>query len=184
MINKWGICMDLKSNINAEPLWAGNEMAFEVTKPGSLDFENLTKVTSGRGLQHQPATIIYDAMAIQYNHAKPGEMLTMSLPNRPISSNLRKTIEGRGLNENDYILNRPRHDKHGKPYPKGMRPFTLQRMTDKVMRTIQPSSTFAAQMAKEAEQRGPTFDFAQPEKLGIPGPADQFSAENQELANT
>ena len=176
--------MDTKNIINAEPSWAGNDMAFKAIKPGSLGFERLTRETSGRGLQNQPATLLYDALALRYNQAEPGDLLMVSLPNRPTSSNLRKIIEARGLKESDYHLFRPRFDERGQHLPIDKRPLVLQRITDKEMRTIQPYTATAAQMAKEAEQRGGSHDFSQPENPAIPGPAEEISAKNQVLANT
>lgn len=176
--------MTTNNKITAEPSWNANGMAIKVIKPGSPAFKNLTQEPATRGTQYQAASLIYDSLALRYNKAEPGELLLVALPNHPSTSNLRKIFGARGMKEDDYLLFRPMRDEHGKPFPKNKRPLVLQRITDKMMRTVQPYQAIAARVAKEAEERGASYNFAQDEKPVKPGPAEEISAENQDLVNT
>lgn len=176
--------MNTNNKVSTEPSWNANGMVIKAIKPDCLAFENLTKDPATRGTQCQESTLIYDSLALRYNKAEPGDLLMVELPNKPSTSNLRKTIENRGMKEGDYRLFRPMRDECGKPFPKNMRPLVLQRITDKMMRTIQPYQAMAARMAEEAEERGASYNFAQDEKPVKPGPAEEISAGNQDLVNT
>ncbi|UVE16164.1 hypothetical protein NVV93_11030 [Pseudomonas sp. LS44] len=112
---------------------------------------------------------------MSYNQAELGDLLMVALPNRPSTSILRKIIEARRVKECDYRLFRSACDEHGQRYPKDKLPLVLQRITDKKIRTIQPFPALAANMAKEAEQRGTTYNFSKPQNPAIPGPPEQFS---------
>lgn len=146
-----------------EPSWNANGMVIKVIKPGSLAFENLTQEPATRGTQHQAATLIYDSLALRYNKAEPGDLLLVELPNQPSASNLRKIFMLRGMKEGDYLLFRPMRDERGQRFPKNKRPLVLQRITDKVMRTVQTFQAIAARVAEEAEERGALYNFAQDE---------------------
>lgn len=176
--------MNTNNKVSTEPSWNTNGMVMKAVKPGSLAFENLTQEPATRGTQYQKATLIYDSLALRYNKAEPGDLLLVALPNQPSTSNLRKIFMARGMKEGDYLLFRPMLDERGKPFPKNIRPFVLQRITDKMMRTVQPYQAIATRMAEEAEVRGASYDFAQGEKPVRPGPAEGISAENQDLVNT
>jgi len=176
--------MTTNKKITTKPSWDANGMVIKAIKPGCLAFENLIQDPATRGTQCQESTLIYDSLALRYNKAETGELLMVELPNKPSTSNLRKTFENRGMKEGDYRLFRPMRDERGKPFPKNMRPLVLQRLTDKMMRTIQPSQAIAARFAKEAEERGAFHNFAQDEKPVKPGPAEEISAGFQDLVNT
>ncbi len=175
--------MNIKDN-SVKPSWDANEMTMQVIKPDSVAFENLTKVAAVRGAQHQPATLLYDSLALRYNQASVGDLLMVMLPNRPTASNMRKNINNRGLAEGDYRLFRPIRNEHGQRYPKNMQPFGLLRLTNKTMRTVQPFQVDAAKMAQEAEQRGASRNLLQDENPVIPRLAEEISAENQDRVNT
>lgn len=153
--------MDNEDESTTKPAWATDEVAFKVVKAGTRSYDHLTIEAGARGLQYQPSSLLYDALALSYNQTEPGDLLMAVLPNRPSTSNLRKTLEGRGVKECDYRLFRPTYDERGQHYPKHKRPLVLQRITDQKMRTIQPFPALAEHMAKEAEQRGTSHNFAQ-----------------------
>jgi TusA-related sulfurtransferase len=176
--------MTTNKKITTKPSWDANGMVIKAIKPGCLAFENLIQDPATRGTQCQESTLIYDSLALRYNKAEPGDLLMVELPNKPSTSNLRKTIENRGMKEADYRLFRPMRDEHGNPFPKNMRPLVLQRITDKMMRTVLPHQAIAARMAEEAEERGASYNFVQDEKPAKPGPARQFSAGIQDMVNT
>ncbi|MCY1267810.1 hypothetical protein D9M68_102010 [compost metagenome] len=176
--------MNTNNKVSTEPSWNANGMVIKAIKPDCLAFENLTKDPATRGTQCQESTLIYDSLALRYNKAEPGDLLMVELPNKPSTSNLRKTIENRGMKEGDYRLFRPMRDERGNPFPKNMRPLVLQRITDKMMRTVQPHQAIAARMAEEAEKRGASYNFAQGENPVKPGPAEEISAGIQDMVNT
>ncbi|UVM35008.1 hypothetical protein [Pseudomonas sp. B21-019] len=155
--------MKSKNEVTAKPNWNADGIAFSVFEPGSLSYEHLIQERVTRAFHHQPATLIYDALALSYNQIKKGELMLLELPNRPTISNLRKTLEGRGLEEQDYRLFKSNCDEHGQLAPKDSRPLVLHRLSEKVMRTVQPYMTIAAKMAEEAKQRGTSHNLVQDE---------------------
>ncbi|MBT8764790.1 hypothetical protein [Metapseudomonas boanensis] len=155
--------MGIKDGTSAKPAWTTDEIAYKVIETDTPGYARMTSEASGRGQQFSQSTVIYDSLALAYSQMTPGSLLVVSLPNRPTASNLRKTIETRGLQEEDYRLFRPTFDEHGRRYPRNKRPLVLQRITAKQMRTVQPFTALAEHVAKEAEQRGTTYNFAQPE---------------------
>jgi hypothetical protein len=176
--------MTTNKKITTKPSWDANGMVIKAIKPGCLAFENLIQDPAKRGTQCQESTLIYDSLALRYNKAETGDLLIVELPNKPSTSNLRKTFENRGMKEGDYRLFRPMRDERGNPFPKNMRPLVLQRITDKMMRMVQPHQAIAARMAEEAEERGVSYNFAQGEKPVNPGPAEEISAGFQDMVNT
>ena len=176
--------MTTNKKITTKPNWNANGMVIKAIKPNCLAFENLIQDPATRGTHCQESTLIYDSLAWRYNKAEPGDLLMVELPNKPSTSNLRKTFENRGMEEGDYRLFRPMRDECGKPFPKNMRPLVLQRITDKMMRTVQPHQAIAARMAEEAEKRGASYNFAQGENPVKPGPAEEISAGIQDMVNT
>jgi len=176
--------MNTKNASAKKPAWAADDIAIKVVKTGTLSYERLTMVVGARDFQHQPATLLYDALALSYNQAEPGDLLMVALPNRPSTSNLRKILEARGVKECDYRLFRPAYDENGQRYPNQNRPLVLQRITDRVMRIIQPFPAMAKNMAKEAEQRGIRYSFMQSETPVIAASGDFFQAGDQDLAST
>lgn len=167
--------MDSKDESAKRPAWTTDEVAFKVIKTGTLGYDHLTIEAGARGLQYHESTPLYDALALSYNQTEQGDLLMVALPNRPSTSNLRKTIEGRGINEFDYRLFRPTFDERGQRYPNRKRPLVLQRITGQQMRIVQPSfAALAENLAKEAAQRGTSYNFAQPDNPAIPGSAEQL----------
>ncbi len=141
-----------------------DEMAVKEIEVGTSAFDYLLSEPSARGLQYRKSTLDYDALAVAYNNTKAGNLLMVALPNRPSPSNLRKTLADRALTAHDYRLIRPTVDEQGRRYPKTNRPLVLQRLSDKQMRIILKFATAVAEnMAKEAAQRGSSYDFAQSE---------------------
>lgn len=164
--------MDTKEVTAKKPTWAADDIAIKVVKSGTLSHEHLTMEAGARGHQYQASTRLYDALAMSYNQAEPGDMLMVALPNRPSTSNLRKTFGDRGLKECDFRLFRPTVDEQGRRCPQDKRPLVLQRITDQKMRIVQQSLAALAEiMAKEAAQRGTSYNFAQPENPVNPGTA-------------
>lgn len=168
----------------ANAVWSDGDLAFKVVKANSLAFANMTREVSARGAFGAAATVLYDAVALRYNQCAPGDLFILHLPNRPTMSNLRKHFKARGLDENDYRLFRPSADESGKRYRSHQRPLALQRLTSHEMTTVQPFPTEAAKLAKEASERGTEFNFEEPGKLVITGPADHFPAGNEDVVNT
>ncbi|VVQ13503.1 hypothetical protein PS938_03929 [Pseudomonas fluorescens] len=154
-----GFRMENNKKVSTRLNWNADDIAFSVFEPGSLSYENLIKERVTRAFQHQPSTLIYDALALSYNQIKKGELMLLELPNRPTISNLRKTLEARGLDESDYRLFRSNCDERGQRTPKDSRPLLLHRLSEKTMRTVQPYLTIAAKMAEEAKQRGISHNF-------------------------
>lgn len=171
--------MKSKSKVTTKPNWNADDIAFSIFEPGSLSYEHLIQERVTRGSQHQPSTLIYDALALGYNQIKKGGLMLLELPNRPTISNLRKTLQGRGLEEHDYRLFRSNCDERGQRAPKDSRPLVLHRLSEKVMRTVQPYLTIAAKMAEEAKQRGTSHHFMQDENPKNPQPIEKISAEHQ-----
>ncbi|MBV4465799.1 hypothetical protein KVG95_20935 [Pseudomonas sp. SWRI79] len=171
----------MKNKVNAKPNWNADGIALSVFEPGSLSYEHLIQERVTRAFQHQPSTLIYDALALSYNQIKKGDLMLLELPNRPTISNLRKTLEARGLEEEDYRLFRSNCDEHGQRAPKDNRPLVLHRLSEKVMRTVQQYLTIAAKMAEEAKQRGTSHNFTQDENQKNPQPVEKVSAEHQNL---
>ncbi|MFC6691071.1 hypothetical protein ACFQD2_08545 [Pseudomonas lini] len=155
--------MTTNNKITAEPNWDANDMVIKVIKPGSLAFENLTQEPATRGTHFRTASLIYDSLALRYNKVEPGDLLLVALPNKPSASNLRKIFMGRGMKVDDYLLFRSIYDERGQRIPQNKRPLVLQRITDKMMETVQPCPAIAAQIAEEAEERGASYNFAQDE---------------------
>ena len=172
------------NKVATDSSWDADGMTIKVIKPGSLAFENLTQEPATRGTQYQAATLIYDSLALRYNKAEPGDLLLVVLPNQPSTSNLRKIFGARGMKEGDYRLFRSMRDEGGQRLPKNKRPLVLQRITDNVMRTVQPFQAIAAKVAEDAEERGASYDFMQDEKPVFPRPVEEISAGNQNLVNT
>lgn len=160
--------MSSNHTVTTEQNGNAHNIAFSVFKSGSLSYEYLTQERVTRAFQHQPATLIYDALALSYNQVMPGDLMLLELPNRPTTSNLRKTLEARGLDENDYRLFRSTYDAGGQRASKNNRPLVLHRLTAKKMRTVQPCQTIAARVAEKAEQRGVSHTFMQDESPAIP----------------
>lgn len=170
--------MKTKSKVSTLLNWNADDIAFSVFEPGSLSYEHLIQERVTRAFQHQPATLIYDALALSYNQIRKGELMLLELPNRPTVSNLRKTLEARGLEEHDYRLFRSNCDERGQRAPKDSRPLVLHRLSEKVMRTVQPYLTIAAKMAEEAKQRGISHNFMQDENQKNLQPEEKISTEH------
>jgi hypothetical protein len=164
--------------------WSTDDMAFKEIKPGSLGYAMLTKEGAVRSFKVQPATLMYDSLALRYNQCEPEDLLIVSLPNRPTTSNMRKNLRARGLSESDYRLFRPMLDEHGNRYHTDRRPLVIQRLTAKEMHTLQPYQATAAQLAREAEQRGVTHNFELPKIPVKSGLSEPISAGNQDLVHT
>lgn len=141
--------------------WTQDDLALKVIKPGSLKFDNLTMAARTRGPLEAPATVLYDALALRYNDAEVGELILFNLPNKPSAGNLRKTFESRGLRDLDYRLFRPLFDENGERYPANRRPLVLQKLAETPMKTIRPYPAIARRLAKQAEERGTAYNYAQ-----------------------
>lgn len=173
-----------KAKASKEAPWTSADLAFQVVKPGTLSYDKLTRETAIRGHASQDVTLLYDSVALRYNMSEPGDLLVLNLPNKPVVGNLRKIFSARGLTESDFRLFQPMRDADGNRYEKADRPIVLQRITGKEMRTVQPYPSAAARLAKEAEARGEKVGLLHQGKSVNPGPAEQISAESQELVNT
>lgn len=166
--------MSIKDETTAKPAGSIDEIAVKEIEAGSPSYDCLTSKTSARGLQYRESTLNYDALAVIYNRVEPGNLLILALPSHPSTSNLRKIIESRGLKECDYRLFRPETDELGQRYPIHKRPLVLERITGQKMRLIQPFTALAENMAKEAAQRGTSYNFSQPENPVNPRLASQL----------
>ena len=176
--------MKTKSKVSAQPNWNTDDIAFSVFEPGSKSYEHLIQERVTRAFQHRPSTLIYDALALSYNQIKKGDLMLLDLPNRPTMSNLRKTLKDRGLEEQDFRLFRSNCDERGQRVPKDSRPLVLHRLSEKVMRTVQPYLTIAANMAEEAKQRGMSHNFMRVENQKNPQPVERVPAEYQNLIDS
>ncbi|AOE86815.1 hypothetical protein [Pseudomonas sp. TCU-HL1] len=157
--------MGVKEEAAAKMTWSPNEITCKVIETGTPSYDRMTNEARGRGRgqQFRKSTLLYDALALIYNDTALGNLLVVDLPNRPSPSNLRKTIENRGVKECDYRLFRPTFDEHGQRYPLNKRPLVLQRISDQKMRTVQEFTTQAEAIAKEAAERGTSNNNSQPE---------------------
>jgi hypothetical protein len=164
--------------------WSPVDTAFKVVRQGTVGFDLMTREVRGQGGNGQRTTVLYDSIALRYNQLDPGDLFIVSLPNHPTLGNLRKNLKARGVSEHDYRLFRPVCDETGRLYRGNRRPLALQRLTVKKMTTIQPFPADAARLAKEAEERGTTFNFRQPEFPLKPGPAEDISAGSEIVVNT
>ncbi|WP_172151925.1 hypothetical protein [Pseudomonas tumuqii] len=162
--------MDSKDEYVKKPEWATDDFEYIVIETDTPSYDHMTSEAGGRGQQLRKSTVLYDSLALTYNRMAPGDLLVVALPNRPSTSNLRKTIENRGLQEKDYRLFSPTFDKHGQRYPKHKRPLALQRISHQKMRTVHTFTALAESIAKEAEQRGISNNFSYPESPVDPGP--------------
>jgi hypothetical protein len=172
------------SSEEGKEAWKLEDTRLQVLDPGTRGFEMTSKEAAVRGHQSQPATILYDSLALRYNQCEPGQIMLCSLPNRPTTSNMRRNLQARGLTEDDYRLFRPMLDTKGGRYPKGKQPLAIQRLTARNMKTIQPYAAEAAQVAREAEERAAQdgiLPIANPSK---PGPASHFPAGIEVVVNT
>lgn len=174
----------MKESLLKEVTWSTQDLAFKVLKPGTKVYDTLVNAPRMRGGNECPATLLYDALALRYNEADPGDLMLVNLPNRPTASNLRKNLQARGVGEHDYRLFRPIYDENGERYPRERRPLALQRITNTPMTTVRPYPAIAAKLAKQAVVRGAEYNFSLHEAPAIPGPAEQIHAETQGLANT
>jgi hypothetical protein len=172
--------MKTESKVTAKPNWNADDIALSVFESGNLSYEHLIKERVTRAFQHQPSTLIYDALALAYNQIEKGDLMLLKLPNQPTIGNLRKTLEGRDLGENDYRLFRSNCDERGQRASKDSRPLVLHRLSEKSMRTVQTYLTSAAKLAEEAIQRGYSHNFIQNENPTTP-PTQDVPAENQDL---
>ncbi|MCY1462347.1 hypothetical protein D9M71_801110 [compost metagenome] len=67
---------------------------------------------------------------------------------------LKQTCERRGMQEGDYRLFPPMRDEHSQYLPpkKNKRPLVLQRITDNMMRTVQPFQAIAAMACRSSRR--------------------------------
>jgi hypothetical protein len=164
--------------------WSPEDATFKVIKQGAVGYDQMTQEFRGRGTPGQPTTVLYDSVALRYNQCEPGDLFILSLPNKPSISNLRKNLKARGMGDGDYRLFRPSHDESGRPYHINQRPLVLQRLTKKLMTTIQPFPAHAAKLAKLAEQRGTSPEFQTSEIPVNPWPAEEISAGIENVIHT
>jgi hypothetical protein len=164
--------------------WSKDDTHFKIIKQGTMAFEAVTSQGRLKGAHGQPATILYDSVALRYNQCIPGDLFLISLPNNPSLFNLRKHLKARGVQEADYRLFRPTVDENGIRYRSNKRPVAIQRLTNTRMVPLQPFPNEAALLAKEAEARGVESALLRVENPVKPGPADEFSAGNGNVVNT
>lgn len=177
------------SNAEGKENWNVESTRIQVLNPGTVAYQMASKEAAVRGFNRQPATALYDAIALRYNECTPGQIILLDLPNRPTASNMRKYLRVRGLDEDDYLLFRPVFDGQGRRYPSDKTPLGLQRISGKDMRTLQPYPMEAARILRAAEEKSAVANAA---LEGIvhggtpvnPGPADQFPAGNTDVTNT
>jgi hypothetical protein len=165
-------------------VWSKDNAEFKIIKHGTLEFESVTSVSRVRGALNNPATVLYDSIALRYNLCEPGDLFLMNLPNSPTLFNMRKHFKARGVLETDYRLFRPLCDETGRRFSADKRPVAVQRLTTARMKTLQPFPREAAALAKAAEERGATGFLAQDENPVNPRPADEFPAGNGNVVNT
>jgi hypothetical protein len=170
--------------IKRKSKWSPEDAAFKVIKQGAIGYDELTQRFRGRGTPGQPTTVLYDSVALRYNQCEPGDLFILRLPNNPSISNLRKNLKARGVDDGDYRLFRPVCDETGRAYHINQRPLVLQRLTKRLMTTVQPFPTHAAKLAKMAEQRGNQNDPQAVEFPVNPWPAEEISAGSENVVNT
>lgn len=164
--------------------WSLEDATFRVIKQGAVGYDEMTQRFRGRGMPGQPTTVLYDSVALRYNQCEPGDLFILLLPNNPSISNLRKNFKARGVDDGDYRLFRPVTDENGKAYHLNKRPLVLQRLTKRLMTTVQPFPTRAAQLAKMAEHRGDLAHPKAPEFPVNPGPVEEISAGSENVIHT